>query len=92
MSTAEQIMAFTITSLEEMNFQVRSADSETMLGPSGVDLDSLAVAELLARFEDNFGVTFLEDEVEQMAIMTIGEVAEMVAQRAAQVQLEGAPG
>lgn len=91
-ATAEEVIRFTIKSLEEMNLEVESVDLETMLGPSGLDLDSLAVAELAARLEDSFGVSFPEDEVEQLAIMTLGEFADAVAQRTAQTQPEGAPG
>jgi acyl carrier protein len=88
MATAQEIVTFTITSLEDMNFDVSDADTETMMGPSGLDLDSLAVAEIIARLEDGFGTSFAEDEIEQMAIMTLGEFADMVAQRTVPVQVE----
>jgi acyl carrier protein len=92
MATAEEIVAFTLKSLEEMNLEVEDANLETMIGPSGLDLDSLAVAELAARLEDSYGVSFPEDEVEQLAIMTLGEFADTVAQRTGQAQTEGAAG
>lgn len=50
------------------------------------------MAELAARLEDAYGVSFPEDEVELLALMTLSEFADTVAQRAAQVQPEGAPG
>lgn len=90
MAAAEEVVAFTLKSLEEMNFDVEGANLETMIGPSGMDLDSLAVAELAARLEDSYGVSFPEDEMEQLAIMTLGEFADTVAQRTA--QSEGAAG
>jgi acyl carrier protein len=92
MATAEEILAFTTRSLEEMNLEIVSTDPEVMLGPSGLDLDSLAVAELAARLEDSYGLIFPEGEIEQLAIMTLGEFAEMVATQALQAQPEGAPG
>jgi acyl carrier protein len=92
MSTAEEVIAFTIKSLEEMNFVIADVGLETMIGPSGMDLDSLAVAELAARLEESFGVSFPEDEVEQLAIMTLGEFADAVAHLTVQAQPEGAPG
>jgi acyl carrier protein len=91
-ATAEEVVTFTIKSLEEMNLEVEDVDLGTMLGPSGLDLDSLAMAELAARLEDSFGVSFPEDEVEQLAIMTLGEFADTVAGRTARTQPEGAPG
>jgi acyl carrier protein len=92
MTTAEDVIAFTIESLEEMNLEVDGVGPETMIGPSGIDLDSLAVAELAARLEDQFGVSFPEDEVELLALMTLSEFSQTVAKRAEQVQPEGAPG
>jgi acyl carrier protein len=92
MATADEVIKFTIKSLEEMNFIVEGIGLETMIGPSGMDLDSLAVAELAARLEDSFGVSFPEDEVEQLAIMTLGEFADTVAKLSVQIQPEGAPG
>lgn len=91
MATTEEVVAFTIESLEEMNVTVDGVDERTTIGPSGVDLDSLAVSELTFRIEDRFGVTFPEDEVEQLAVMTLGQFGETVAKRT-QGQLEGALG
>jgi acyl carrier protein len=82
MATAEEVLTFTIKSLEEMNFSVEGIGPDTMIGPNGVDLDSLGFAELIARLEDRFGASFPDDEVEQLAIMTVGEIADTVAQRA----------
>jgi acyl carrier protein len=92
MATAEEVITFTLKSLEEMNLPVEGASQDTMIGPSGMDLDSLAVAELAARLEDEYAVSFPEDEVEQLAIMTLGEFAETVAQRTTQPQPQGASG
>jgi acyl carrier protein len=92
MATAEQVIAFTLKSLEEMNLKVEDANLETVIGPSGLDLDSLSVAELAARLEESFGVSFPEDEVEQLAVMTLGDFADSVAQRTVQAQPENAMG
>lgn len=81
MATAEEILEFSLKSLEEMNFNVGGMGPETVFGPTGVDVDSLAFAELVARLEDRFDVSFPDDEVEQLTIITIGEFADAVAQR-----------
>jgi acyl carrier protein len=81
MATAEEILEFSLKSLEEMNFNVEGMGPETVFGPTGVDVDSLAFAELVARLEDRFDVSFPDDEVEQLTIITIGEFADAVAQR-----------
>ena len=86
MATTQEVIEFIISSLEEMNLDVEGVGPETMIGPAGVDLDSLAVAELAARLEDGFGVSFPEDEVELLALMTLHEFADTVAGRAAVAQ------
>jgi acyl carrier protein len=75
------VVEFAISSLAEMNFDVDGAGADTLLGPAGIDLDSLAVAELALRIEDRYGVKFAEDEMEHLAIMTLGEFASAVEQR-----------
>ncbi|GAA4459928.1 acyl carrier protein [Phytohabitans houttuyneae] len=90
--SADDVMAFTIQALREMNFYTEETGPETMLGPSGADLDSLAVSELALRIEEQYGVTFDDDDVETLAIMTLGEFAAEVAKRAESVaQAGGAP-
>ncbi|MEU1606415.1 phosphopantetheine-binding protein [Micromonospora matsumotoense] len=80
--SADDVLAFTIQALREMNYYTDDTDADSMLGPSGVDLDSLAVSELALRVEDQFGVTFDDDDIETLAIMTLGEFAAEVAKRA----------
>jgi acyl carrier protein len=82
------VVAFTIEALREMNFDVNGADAETVFGPAGVDLDSLAVAQLALRVEDAYGVRFGEEDMEQLAIMTLGEFAAEVTARSS--ALDGA--
>jgi acyl carrier protein len=79
----DQIRQFVIDSLREMNYDVDGIDDETTLGPAGVDLESLALAELAVRVEDRYGVKFDEDEAEQLASITVGEFASRVAARLA---------
>ena len=80
---SEEVIAFTIDALRQMNFDVDGAGEQTVLGPAGIDLDSLAVAELALRIEDGFGVKFAEEDVDGLATMTLGEFAADVAGRAA---------
>ncbi|MBR7835552.1 acyl carrier protein [Actinospica durhamensis] len=74
-----EIRRFALASLREMNFDVEGLDDDSLLGPAGADLDSVALAELGIRVEDRFGVTFADDEAEQLAAMTIGEFCQAVA-------------
>ncbi|MEU6077681.1 acyl carrier protein [Micromonospora sp. NPDC047074] len=78
-----EIRAFVVEQLEDMNYDVEGLDDETTLGPSGVDLESLALADLAVRVEDRYGLKFADDESEKLALMTVGEFTTMVADRVA---------
>lgn len=77
----DEIRQFVLDSLVEMNYSIDDIDNDTALGPSGADLESLALAELAVRVEDRFGVKFNDDEAEQLAAMTVGEFSAAVAAR-----------
>lgn len=77
------VRTFTVQSLAEMNYDVSEIDGETTLGPAGLDLESLAVAELAVRIEDEYGVTFDDEEQESLALMTLDEFVAAVSQRLA---------
>lgn len=88
---SDEVVAFTISTLDQMNFDVEDADAGTVFGPAGVDLDSMAVAELALRIEDAYDVKFGEEDLEGLAVMTIGEFATEVTSRAGSTtQLDGA--
>ena len=78
----ENIRQFLLQSLTEMNYSIDEIEDDTVLGPAGADLQSLALAELAVRVEDEYGVRFDDDEAEQLAGMTVGEFADLVANRA----------
>ncbi|WP_433384955.1 acyl carrier protein [Micromonospora sp. KLBMP9576] len=78
-----EIRAFVVEQLEDMNYDVEGIDDGTTLGPSGVDLESLALADLAVRVEDRYGVKFADDESEMLALMTVGEFTALVAGRVA---------
>ncbi|PZF98210.1 acyl carrier protein [Micromonospora deserti] len=78
-----EVRAFVIEQLTDMNYDVEDIDDDTTLGPSGVDLESLALADLAVRVEDRYGLKFADDESEKLALMTVGEFTTMVAERVA---------
>jgi acyl carrier protein len=77
----DEIRQFVLESLTEMNYSIEDVDDDTVLGPAGVDLESLAFAELAVRIEDRFGVKFDEDDAEAMAGMTVGEFCQSLLPR-----------
>jgi acyl carrier protein len=78
----DEIRQFLFESLSEMQYDTEDVGVDTTLGPAGIDLESLALAELAMRVEDRFGVRFTEDESEMFAAMTVGEFCAAVARRA----------
>ena len=79
----DQVRTFVVEQLADMNYDVDELDDDTTLGPSGVDLESLALADLAVRVEDRYGLKFADDESEKLALMTVGEFITMVADRVA---------
>jgi acyl carrier protein len=77
----DEVRQFVISALSEMNYDVSGVTGETDLGPAGLDLESLAIADLAVQVEDKFGVRFTEDDTEQLALMTLDEFAREVAGR-----------
>jgi len=77
----EQIRSFILTTLASMNYDVSNVTSETDLGPAGLDLESLALADLAVQVEEEFGVRFELDDMESTALMTIDEFSAEVAAR-----------
>ena len=78
----DDIRQFLLQSLKEMNYSTDGIEDDTVLGPAGADLQSLALAELAVRVEDEYGVRFDDEEAEMLAGMTVGEFAALVAGRA----------
>jgi acyl carrier protein len=79
----DEIREFVVGALAAMNYDVSEVTGDTDLGPAGLDLESLAVAELAVQVEDKFGVKFTDEDTEALALMTLDEFATEVAKRCA---------
>jgi acyl carrier protein len=79
----EEIRQFVLTSLKEMNYDVSDVTGDTDLGSAGLDLESLAVAELAVLVEDRFGAKFTDEDAEHLALMTLDEFTAEVIGRVA---------
>lgn len=78
----DEVMSFIRQALGEMNYDVAEIDGDTLLGPAGIDLESLAVVELSFRLEDAYGARFNEEDMERLAVMTLAELVSEVIHRA----------
>ncbi|MFJ9695992.1 acyl carrier protein [Kitasatospora sp. NPDC101183] len=86
----DRIRAFVLASLTDMQYDVSEVTGDTDLGPAGLDLESLALAELSVQVEDEFGIKFDLDEMETTAMMTLDEFTADVAKRVDALATAGA--
>jgi acyl carrier protein len=81
MDTDAEIRNFVVNALKEMNYDVSDVTGDTDLGPAGLDLESLAVAELAVLVEDRYGIQFSDEDAEELALMTLAEFTTEVSGR-----------
>lgn len=79
----DDVRAFTIDALHNMNYDVSDVTDDTELGPAGLDLESLALADLAVQLEDHFHVKFNDDDMESLALMTLAEFTKAMTERIA---------
>ncbi len=79
----DAIREFVLAALTEMNYDVSEATGDTDLGPAGLDLESLALADLAVQVEEEYGVKFDLDDMESTALMTLDQFTADVADRLA---------
>ena len=77
----DDIREFTIDALRKMNYDVSDINDDTELGPAGLDLESLALADLAVQLEDHFKVKFNDDDMETLALMTLAEFTKAMRER-----------
>lgn len=79
----DDVRAFTIEALRKMNYDVADVTDDTELGPAGLDLESLALADLAVQLEDHYHVKFDDDDMESLALMTLAEFTAAMSERIA---------
>jgi len=77
----DDIREFTVEALRKMNYDVSDINDDTELGPAGLDLESLALADLAVQLEDHFQVKFNDDDMETLALMTLAEFTKAMRER-----------
>ena len=75
-------LQFVVDVLSELNYDIDEVHDDTLLGPDGLDLDSLSLAEILMRAEETFGIHVEDDEIEELAGMTAGAFVAALATHA----------
>ncbi|WP_018681762.1 acyl carrier protein [Actinokineospora enzanensis] len=82
----EQLREFVLDALREMNYDVSEVTGDTDLGPAGLDLESLALADLAVQIEDAYHIKFGDDDMESLALMTLDEFVGALAARLSTVE------
>jgi acyl carrier protein len=78
----DEVRTFIIERLRQMQYDMNGVSGVTSLGPAGLDLESLAVADLMVQVEQRYGFAVDDDAMERVAMMTIDGIAEEVVDRA----------
>jgi acyl carrier protein len=76
---SDEIREFVRQSLIIMEVDLADVHDDGVLGPAGADLDSLMLAELVVRVEDQYDLKFTSDEMEMMPALTVREFCDLVA-------------
>ncbi|MBM7773707.1 acyl carrier protein [Actinokineospora baliensis] len=79
----DQLREFVLDTLREMNYDVSEVTGDTDLGPAGLDLESLALADLAVQIEDKYQIKFGDDDMESLALMNLDEFVDALAGRLA---------
>jgi acyl carrier protein len=77
----DEVREFVVEAVRSMNYDVTDVAGDTDLGPAGLDLESLAIAELAVQVEDKFGVQFTDEDTTELPLMTLNEFAAEVVKR-----------
>jgi len=77
----DEVREFVVEAVRSMNYDVTDVAGDTDLGPAGLDLESLAIAELAVQVEDKFGVQFTDEDTTELPLMTLDEFAAEVVKR-----------
>jgi acyl carrier protein len=78
-TSSDEIRDFVMQALTIMEVDLADIHEDGALGPAGADLDSLVLAELVVRVEDQYDVKFSSDEMEMMGALTVREFCDLVA-------------
>jgi acyl carrier protein len=76
---SDEIRDFVRQSLIKMEVDVTDVEEDGALGPAGADLDSLVLAELVVRVEEQYQIKFTADEMEMMPALTVREFCDLTA-------------
>jgi acyl carrier protein len=79
----DEVREFVVEAVRAMNYDVSDVTGDTDLGPAGLDLESLAIAELAVQVEDRFGVQFTDEDTTELPLMTLDEFTAEVVKRIA---------
>jgi acyl carrier protein len=92
MPTPDEVIESIFSALRTQNFYLDESGPDSKFGPAGIDLDSLSVIWLASHIEATYGVVLTEEDMEALAVTTVGEfAAEVIRRSQPAVQADAAP-
>lgn len=79
--SSDEVRDFVMQALTIMEVDLADVHEDGTLGPAGADLDSLVLAELVVRVEEQYDVKFTSDEMELMGALTVREFCDLTVER-----------
>lgn len=88
----EDMRALVVRTIEEMSFPTDDLGDDTVLGPEGLGLDSLAFAEVIVQVEEEHDVRFPQEEAPVASVdITLADFVSTLVEAVAKAQKVGAP-
>ena len=78
----DELRELVVETLNDLHQGITDLTDDTPLGPAGLDLESLVIAELGMRVEETYGASFADEDMERAAGQTLGEFVTEMAERA----------
>lgn len=79
--SSHDVRDFVMQALTIMQVDLSDIDEDGTLGPAGADLDSLMLAELVVRVEEQYDIKFTSDQMEMMGALTVREFCDLAVER-----------
>jgi acyl carrier protein len=86
----DELRELVVETLNDLHQGVTDLTDDTPLGPAGLDLESLVIAELGMRVEETYGAPFADEDMERAASQTLGEFVAEMAERAQRAKTDAA--
>jgi acyl carrier protein len=82
------VREFVVKVLEAMNVDIAGVTDDTPIGEEGMGLESLAIAEVVMQVEEEYGIKYSDEDVEELPNATFGQFVADATGRIGQAESE----